>query len=90
MTQAAFGGTSFSSVVNLWLEIGPDVIPLAQVGADFVIASTPSQVPADTDAIVVVSINGHEYRHKYLLADGLSHDNSRSRTVVYDDDGLPF
>jgi len=90
MTEAAFGGPVFSSRVRLWLEHGGHTIPLAQVGADFIIASEPCDLAPGTRATIVVKVNDDVSRQDYLLVDGLSRDQLESATVVLDEDGLPF
>ncbi len=89
MTQAAFGGTPFSTRVDLWLECEHGVVPLAQAGAEFVIAVEPVHIPA-CEAYVIVSVDGQQHRNRVRLIHGLSADNPRAKTVACDNDGLPF
>ncbi|NBC10957.1 MAG: hypothetical protein GVY24_04375 [Planctomycetes bacterium] len=90
MTQAAFGGNPFSTRVKLWLEGDAGKLKLSHVGADFVIASEPCSLPAQTPVTVVVSVDGKEHRHRYLLREPLTTNKPRARTMICEPDGLPF
>lgn len=90
MTQAAFGGSAFNTHVDLWLDCEHGRVPLRQVGAEFVIASDPCEIPPRCIASVVISIDGQLHRRKVLLVDGLSADKPMAHMVPCDEDGLPF
>jgi len=92
MIQAAFGGTPFSSEVDLWLEVEgypPGNIALSQAGADFVVVTEPIDLPAGP-AWVVVSVDGHLYRNRVHLTRGISQDHSRVPTAACCENDLPF
>lgn len=90
MTQAAFGGPIFNARVDLWLQTPDDHIRLCQVGAEFVIADPPCDIPSGAAATVVISIDGKAHHRRVIVMDGLSSDKPKSRVVACDEDHLPF
>jgi len=90
MTQAAFGGETFSKPVKLWLEWEGGRVALGQVGAGFVIAAEPCHVPP-CKVTVVAAVGDEVFRHRYHLVDGLLEgDNPRSAIVSCEASMLPF
>ena len=84
------GSVGYSSRVRLWLESEYGTFELAQVGADFVIASGRPTLPAASPCTVVVSVDGREQRLPYIALDGLSPERRRSRTALDQGDAIPI
>ncbi len=92
MTQAAFGGTPFSAVVDLWFEPDGDEgvwIALSQAGSGFMTVAEPVDLPA-TAGWVVVSVDGELYRNRVYLPQGLNAGQLKTKTVACLPDGIPF
>ena len=79
-----------SSKVRLWLESDAGTISLSQVGSDFIIAAEACELAPYSTAWVVVSINGNTHRSEYVILNGLSGENRRSKTAYCHSDGLPI
>jgi hypothetical protein len=88
MTQAAFGGTPFSTRVDLWLEASSGkIIRLNQVGPGFVICRSPEPMPPGP-AKLAISVDGQVNRRDIFLDDGMSPDEPETHYHPLDD--IPF
>ena len=89
MSYAAFGVKPFSADVDLLLESEHGhLVPLSQVGATFVIAASPQEVPPGR-ATVVVMVDGREHRRAVNLVNGMSL-NKPLAMILADDAFAPF
>ncbi len=71
----------FSAKVDLKLIVGDQTYQLGQVGPELVIIRDPVTLPP-CDAILVMTIDGHERRSNIRLLDGASPDKTITRTKI--------
>jgi hypothetical protein len=62
----------YSAHVDLYLLVNGSRFPLAQVGAGSLILRQPQDIPAGTQAKLVISIDGREDIEDVVLGDGAS------------------
>jgi hypothetical protein len=67
-----------SADVRMDLHVNGHVLPIAQLGPDFLILRNPVDHPP-TDAEIALSIDGHESRWPVRLQEGLSVSQRRTR-----------
>ena len=73
--------THFSATVDLKLIVGDHTYDLGQVGPELVIFRNPVSLPP-CDAVLVMTIDGHEQRSNIRLLDGASPDIRITRTKI--------
>ena len=83
-----FNDTGYSARVRIWLECEGHRIPLAQTSATFVIANRPIELPPESCARIVFTVDEEEYRREVTLVNGMKIDHDE--TMVLDRDHLPF
>ena len=73
--------TPYSAKVDLKLIVGDQTYDLGQVGPELVIFRDPVSLPP-CDAVLIMTIDGHEQRSNIRLLDGASPDNRITRTKI--------
>ena len=72
--------TGYSTDVQMQLHVNGYVLPIGQLGPNFIILRDPKDhVP--TDAEIVMSIDGEVSRWNVRLPDGISAGRTRTRTA---------
>lgn len=66
--------------IRLWLEVTGETYQLAQVGNTFVIPKAPCDLPADTEAVLCISVDGRERKRAIRLPDG-AREHQKARWV---------
>lgn len=86
--MTAFGGTSYSAAVKIWLECDLGRVPLSQVGPNFIVPAMPTDItPGEVD--IVVEIDGERHPRRVNLIGGLSRSSKRA-TILALDANAPF
>lgn len=83
-----FNETGYSATVRIWLECAGRVVPLAQTAGTFIISREPIELPANSDARIVFTVDDFEYRRDVTLVDGMR--CNCPETMVLERDGIPF
>jgi hypothetical protein len=78
MSAASPKSSGHSAVVRMELHLNGHVLPIAQLGPDFLVLATLIDHPA-AEAEIVMSIDGHESRWPIRLLDGISPVQTRTR-----------
>lgn len=78
MSAANLKSPGHSAEVRMELRLNGRVLPIAQLGPDFLILTDPVNHPP-TEAEIALSIDGHESRWPVHLDDGLSASQARTR-----------
>lgn len=86
--MTAFGGTSYSASVRIWLEYATGRILLAQAAPSFVVPVVPQDLEP-CDAKIVVEIDGECHQRPVTLINGLC-ASKRKATVLAQDTVAPF
>jgi hypothetical protein len=73
---------SYSADIHMELRLNGDVLPIAQLGPDFLILKTPVDHPP-AEAEIRMSIDGHEQRWLVRLLEGLSAVVRRTRITEW-------
>jgi len=72
MSQATFTVAPFTTTVKLWLLFQDKQIPLAEAGPDYIRARQPLDIPAGSECILIISVDGEQMPHHVILPDGMS------------------
>lgn len=86
--MTAFGGSSYSANVKIWLEQGLIRVPLSQVGPSFIVPSVPHNLEAG-EVDIVVEIDGERIPRRVNLIGGLLKASCRA-TILSLDANAPF
>jgi hypothetical protein len=78
MSTGNLNGAGHSAQVRMELHVNGQVLPIAQLGPDFLVLANPADYPP-TDAEIAMSIDGHESRWPVRLLEGLSVGQRRTR-----------
>lgn len=78
MTAPSRNSPGHSADVRIELRVNGHVMPVAQLGPDFLVLRTPTDHPP-TDAEIRMSIDGDESRWTVRLADGISSSQRKTR-----------
>jgi hypothetical protein len=76
-----------SADVRMELRLNGHVLPIAQLGRDFLILASPIEYPP-AEAEVSMSVDGHEDHWRVRLPEGLSTDRRRSKIAPCPDSAL--
>jgi hypothetical protein len=77
MSAGNLNGSGHSAQVRMELHVNGHVLPIAQLGPDFLVLTNPIDHPPG-DAEIAMSIDGHESRWPVRLLDGLSSQQRRA------------
>lgn len=81
MATHTFGQRAHSALVEMDLILADRVLPIAQMGPEFLMLATPSDHPP-CDAEYSLRVDGQDYRGKIRLPDGLSSDQRTTRLIA--------
>jgi len=70
----------YSADVRMQLNVNGFVLPIGQLGPDFIILRNPTDHPP-TEAEIVMSIDGEERRWHVHLPEGISPERPRTKTA---------
>ncbi len=78
MSVNKLNGRGYSADVRIHLHVNGHVLPVAQLGPDFLILRTPVNHPP-VDAEIAMSIDGDESRWRVRLVDGIASAQVKTR-----------
>jgi hypothetical protein len=78
MDSGILNGSHFSADVRMHLRLNGHVLPIAQLGPDFLVLKEPLDHPP-ADAEIDMSIDGQESRWPVYLAEGLVANRRKAR-----------
>ena len=78
MAADVLNGSHHSADVRMHLRLNGHVLPIAQLGLDFLVLETPFDHPP-ADAEIDMSIDGHESRWPVYLTNGLAASQRKSK-----------
>ena len=81
MNTAKLPDGSFSAQVRMELYVNGHVLPIGQLGPDFLILKHPADHPP-TDAEIAMSVDGRESRWRVRLPDGIAAEKTETRIAL--------
>jgi hypothetical protein len=69
---------SYSADVRLWLETAHGLVPVAQVGPDFIITKSTTDRPEIDHGELFVEVDGNVKTVHVLLPEGVRHSDTRT------------
>jgi hypothetical protein len=80
--------TGYSATVRLWLQCAGHTLPLAQTSSTFIIAKEPIELPPNTPAQIIATVDDTTYRRDVTLVHGMTRNCPEAMILARDH--IPF